>query len=132
MKLLGKSKVLSRNGGVILGRDVPVGHVLDAGIVAVRGGKNLHATVSRKAAHSLGRVQERDSGKVFRSYFCPKSINRWCTNAMLARLNARNRLQKSGGSHIGVHSRTMLWYGVPYRVENDRGANLLQGARLAH
>ena len=100
--LLSKSKVQFRNGGVILERDVPIGHVLNPGIVADRVVEgNPSAVVSRNAGHSLGRVIERDSRKVFGSYFCLQSVNRWCTNAMLARSNARDRVQKSAGPLSG-------------------------------
>jgi hypothetical protein len=90
--LSGKMKVQSQNGGMILEGGLPVGHVLDARIVTGRGTiRNRVARDSRNAAHSLGRVPGRRSRSVSRSYFCPESINRWCTNAMLARSNARDR-----------------------------------------
>jgi hypothetical protein len=97
LEAVGKSKVQSLSGGVILERVLSIGHVLDAGVVADRRG----AMVSLNAADSLGRVEERGSRKFARSYFCRKSINRWCTNAMLARSNARDRLHKAGGPYTG-------------------------------
>jgi hypothetical protein len=82
-----------------LERDVPVGHVLGAGIVANRA---CAMEGSLNAAHSLGRVQERGSRKRFGLHFCSESVNRWCTNAMLARSNARDRVQKSRGPYSGL------------------------------
>jgi hypothetical protein len=67
---------------------------LNPGIVADRA--RGVAKVSLDAGHSLGRGKERAAGTDFHSCFA--SINRWCTNAMLARSNARDRLQKFGRS----------------------------------
>ena len=71
---------------------------LNPGVVAgrVQIGK---AMGSRNAGHSLGRVEGRVVGAEFQSF--SESINRWCTNAMLARSNARDRLHKSGGPDTG-------------------------------
>jgi hypothetical protein len=119
--LLGKSKVQSRNGGVILESNVPIGHVLNPGIVANRVAVGIcRAMVSRNAGHSLGRVIGRDSRKVFGSYFCLQSVNRWCTNAMLARSNARDRLQKSAGPHSGL----MLAHELTDAVTRSLGRDL--------
>ena len=68
---------------------------LNPGIVANRAQVGI-AKGSLNAGHSLGRVKGRYVGTDFHSCFA--SINRWCTNAMLARSNARDRLQKFGRS----------------------------------
>ncbi len=111
-------KVQSQNGGVILERDVPIGHVLGAGIVADR----LGAMDSLNAAHSLGRVQERGSRKSFGSYFCSEFVNRWCTNVMLARSNARDRVQKSHGPHTEFISAPGLFEAVTLGAGRDLNA----------
>jgi hypothetical protein len=59
---------------------------LSPGIVANRYRVGI-AKGALSAGHSLGRVEEREVGMDFHSF--SKSINRWCTNAMLARSNAR-------------------------------------------
>ena len=102
MEAVVRRKALALSGGMILERVLPIGRGLDAGRVAYR----MVAMDSPGAVHSLLRVQGRDSRKFARSYFCLKSINRWCTNAMFARLNARGQLQKSAGVSIestGAH-----------------------------
>jgi hypothetical protein len=67
---------------------------LNPGIVANRV-SGLGAMDSLNAGHSLGRVKERAVGTEVRSG--SESVNRWCTNAMLARSNARGRRHKFGG-----------------------------------
>ena len=108
---------------MILERDVPVGHVLGAGIVANRA---CAMEGSLNAAHSLGRVQERGSRKRFGSYFCSESVNRWCTNARLARSNARDRVHKSHGPHTGFISA----HGLSEAVTRGTGRDLDAGERV--
>lgn len=72
---------LSRDGALI------------PGIVADRYQRGM-AKGSVHAGHSLVRVKEREVGTDF--HCSSESVNRWCTNAMLARLNARDCLQKWG------------------------------------
>ena len=68
---------------------------LNPGIVADRAQRVAKGSLD--AGHSLGRGKERAVGTDFHSCFA--SINRWCTNAMLARSNARDRVQKSHGPY---------------------------------
>jgi hypothetical protein len=69
---------------------------LNPGIVANRAQVGI-AKGSLNAGHSLGRVKERAVRTD--SHSCFASINRWCTNAMLARSNARDRVQKLHGPY---------------------------------
>ena len=103
-------------------REVPIGRVLAAGMV----GDRARATDSLHAAHSLGRVQERGSRKRFGSYFCSESVNRWCTNARLARSNARDRVHKSHGPHTGFISA----HGLSEAVTRGTGRDLDAGERV--
>lgn len=97
-------------------REFPIGHVLGAGIVTNRA---CAMEGSLNAAHSLGRVQERGSRKRFGSYFCSEFVNRWCTNAMLARSNARDRVQKSHGPHSKFISAPGLFEAVTQGTGRD-------------
>src|SRR5437899_2724885 len=68
-------------------------NALVPGIVANRYRIGL-AKGALNAGHSLGRVLEREVATDVHLF--SESINRWCTNVMLARSNARDCLQKRG------------------------------------
>jgi hypothetical protein len=109
-----KSLSKSRSGfGVGSFRD----GALDPGIVGFRG-TGVRASDSLNAGHSLGRVEKREVGTNFQS--CFSSINRWCTNVMLARADARDRAQKSRGPHSGF----MFGHGLAEAVTRGPGRDL--------
>jgi hypothetical protein len=95
---------------------------LNPGIVANRAHVGI-AKGSLNAGHSLGRVKERKFGTDFHSCFA--SINRWCTNAMLARSNARDRVQKLHGPHSELTLAHGLTGGGDARLGHDLDARLM-------
>jgi hypothetical protein len=94
---------------------------LNPGIVADRA--RGVAKSSLDAGHSLGRGKERAVGTD--SHSCFASINRWCTNAMLARSNARDRVQKLHGPYTELTLAHGLTGGGDARSGHDLDARLM-------
>jgi hypothetical protein len=74
---------------MILGRVVPVDHGSGSEVLGGGAVQFVHGSLrlALDSEDSLGEVHDRNSEESFR--LCPKSVNRWCTDARLAGSYAR-------------------------------------------